>query len=166
MKFCRYIKKLQDDVKGKSTTDPKTDEEKLKAMGLKTTSNIQILIRDLYHPSFKSKIQLSWVSESSKKERVTAADSTEKTTSNKRPITFSSGNNEPPRGPKQRKTASGQKVYTPPSGKFSSRLNQHQQSNFKSNPNRNKFRRGGGGGGGGGGGRGRGAAGGGRNQRY
>ncbi|KAG5673699.1 hypothetical protein PVAND_003722 [Polypedilum vanderplanki] len=148
-----YIKKLQDDVKGKNTVDPKTDEEKLKVMGLKTTSNIQVLIRDLYHPSFKSKIVLSWINEKAKKEKTENVDngSSQKTTSNKRPITFSSGNNDS-RSPKQRKinNSSGPKVYTPPSGKFSSRLNQ-QRNNFKSNPNKNKFRRGGGGG---------------RNQRY
>lgn len=41
----------------------KTEENQIKVTALKTTSNISILIRDLFHspPSFKSKIQLSWV---------------------------------------------------------------------------------------------------------
>lgn len=129
-----YIKKLQDDVKGKTSDNPKTDEEKLKVMGLRTTSNIQILIRDLYHPSFKSKIHLSWLNQKPK-EKIDAPQKNSPA-SNKRQITFSGGNNEA-RGPKHRKTSAGQKVYTPPSGKFSSRINQQQR------PNRNNFRRGG-----------------------
>lgn len=62
-KNSRYIKKLQEAVKGKTTEELKTDENKIKVTALKTTSNISILIRDLFHspPSFKSVVHLSWI---------------------------------------------------------------------------------------------------------
>lgn len=58
-----YIKKLKDSltVKGKQVT-VETEENKLKFIALKTTTNINTLIRDLFHspPSFKSTVVLSW----------------------------------------------------------------------------------------------------------
>lgn len=58
----RYIKKLQESLKESEDANP--DETQIKVTALKTTSNISTLIRDLFHspPSFKSKIQLSWIS--------------------------------------------------------------------------------------------------------
>lgn len=63
MFLFRYIKKLDEAVKGKTAEELKTEENQLKLTALKTTSNISILIRDLFHspPSFKHDIQLSWV---------------------------------------------------------------------------------------------------------
>lgn len=60
---CRYIKSLQESIKGKQPEELKSDENKIKITALKTTSNISTLIRDLFHspPSFKSVVQLSWV---------------------------------------------------------------------------------------------------------
>lgn len=59
-----YIKKLQEAVKGKTPEELKTEENHIKVTALKTTSNINSLIRDLFHspPSFKTSISLSWVS--------------------------------------------------------------------------------------------------------
>lgn len=128
-----YVKKLQDEIKaGKVSKDPKTDEEKLKVIGLKTTSNIQTLIRELYHPSYKAFVKLSWVSGRTKTnfkfdKNEEEKEETEKTsTSTKRhaPITFSNGGNktDEARTPKHARYSS-QAVYSPPSGKFSSRFN-------------------------------------------
>ncbi|KAL1486266.1 hypothetical protein MTO96_031461, partial [Rhipicephalus appendiculatus] len=51
-----YIKKLRLALQGKKPSELKTEENKLKVAALKTTSNINALIRDLFHvpPSFKS----------------------------------------------------------------------------------------------------------------
>lgn len=61
--ICSYIKKLEEAVKGKSDEELKSEENQLKLTALRTTSNISILIRDLFHspPIFKHDINLSWV---------------------------------------------------------------------------------------------------------
>lgn len=148
-----YVKKLQEEIKaGKVSKEPKTDEDKLKVIGLMTTSNIQTLIRELYHPAYKVVVKLSWVPAKSKhaikidkKEEETEAAAVVSATGTKRhaPITFSNGNKTAESGgggsttPKHARYSS-QTVYTPPSGKFSSRFNSQRGGN-----------NGGGGGGGG-----------------
>ncbi|XP_065092825.1 apoptosis inhibitor 5 homolog isoform X2 [Ochlerotatus camptorhynchus] len=131
-----YIKKLQEAVKGKTVEEMKSEENQMKATALKTTSNISTLIRDLFHtpPSFKSVIHLSWLPPKSK-----GLDS--KTTAKRHAaITFEeNGKSNDTKGPKQSKGSSGtQKVYTPPSGKYSGKVQTYSNKN------------GGGGGGGGG----------------
>lgn len=162
------MKKLQEDIKGKKASDPKTEEEKLKIMGLKTTSNITTLIRDLFHspPSYKSTISLSWVTPKPRNTiKITPAVASEELpattpTGAKRhaPITFSNGKTEDTRGPKQAKSSNGngQQMYSPPGGKYSSKFgnnNTGRQGGNSGNRSRNgggnnKFRSGGGGGGG------------------
>jgi uncharacterized membrane protein YgcG len=159
---CSYIKKLQEDIKGsdKKPSEPKTEEEKLKIIGLKTTSNIQTLIRDLFHspPSFKSVVRLSWVTPKQRNAiKVAAAEKIDEALSSptpaKRhaPITFSNGKSEDTRGPKQAKSGNGQAMYSPPGGKFSSKFGSN-SGNRGGNRSRNgggnnRFRSGGGGGG-------------------
>lgn len=57
-----YIKKLREAISGKTEEELKSDENQLKVVALKTTNNINTLIKDLFHspPSFKSIIHLSW----------------------------------------------------------------------------------------------------------
>lgn len=57
-----YIKKLREAITGKSEEELKTEENQLKVVALKTTNNINTLIKDLFHspPSFKSAVELSW----------------------------------------------------------------------------------------------------------
>lgn len=157
-----YVKKLQEDVKGKKPDTPKTEEEKLKIIGLKTTSNIQTLIRDLFHspPSFKSIVRLSWVVPKARNAiKVALTETKEETvaapvagTKRHAPITFENGSKpEDTKGAKQAKSANGQSVYSPPSGKFSSKFNSGaKQGGFGANRSRNgggnnRFRSGGGG---------------------
>lgn len=163
-----YVKKLQEDIKSKNPSAPKTEEEKLKIMGLKTTSNIQSLIRDLFHspPSFKSVVKLSWVTPKARNAiKIAETETVEEkapVTGTKRhaPITFdTNGKSEDTKGPKQAKNGngSGQQMYSPPGGKFSSKFNgKRTGGNFGGNNrsrnggNNNRFRSGGGGGGRGG----------------
>lgn len=140
----------------------------MKVTALKTTSNISALIRDLFHspPSFKSVIRLSWVSPKSKNAIIvaTAAKITEDTktvpaTGIKRhaPITFSNGKTteDAPKSTKKAKNSNGnQDVYSPPSGKYSNKVQNYTagrtgNGNGNSNGNRsrnnnNRFRSGGG----------------------
>jgi len=157
-----YVKKLQEDIKSNKSSDPKTEEEKLKIMGLKTTSNIQMLIRDLFHspPSFKSVVRLSWVVPKARNTiKVTPqAASEEKPESappakRHAPITFSNGKAEDTRGPKQAKSSNVQQMYSPPGGKYSSKFGNNSGRTGGNSGNRsrngggnNKFRSGGGGG--------------------
>lgn len=162
-----YVKKLQENIKDKKASTPKTEEEKLKIMGLKTTSNIQSLIRDLFHspPSFKSIVKLSWVEPKSRNEiKIAPAVAVEEkapVTGAKRhaPITFeTNGKSEDTKGPKQAKngngSGSGQQMYSPPGGKFSSKFKAKRSGVGSVNRSRNgggnnRFRSGGGGGRGG-----------------
>ncbi|XP_058818213.1 apoptosis inhibitor 5 homolog isoform X2 [Topomyia yanbarensis] len=125
-----YIKKLQEAVKGKPTDEKNSDENQIRVTALKTTSNISTLIRDLFHtpPSFKSIIHLSWVALNTK---------TDGKSPNKRhaAITFGeNGKSNDSRGPKHSKSSSGtQKVYTPPSGKYSAKVQNYVPKNGGSN---------------------------------
>lgn len=121
-----YIKKLQEAVKGKTTDEMKSEENQIKVTALKTTSNISTLIRDLFHtpPSFKSVIHLSWVVQKTKGESKTP-------TKRHAAITFDeNGKSKDSKGPKQSRNSSGtQKVYTPPSGKYSAKVQNYTPKN-------------------------------------
>lgn len=172
------MKKLQEEIKAKKPTDPKTEEDKLKLIGLKTTSNIQTLIRDLFHspPSYKSVVQLSWVQPKGKhpiKAAVAAKNGDAKPevadapVKRHAPITFSNGKDEDTKPAKQAKRNSNNnsatQMYSPPGGKFSSKFGGNNSRGGErkfggGGGNRNKRPFGGGnrkqgGGGGGGGGR-------------
>ncbi|KAJ2950592.1 hypothetical protein O0L34_g8843 [Tuta absoluta] len=124
-----YIKKLKEVTQGKKSDD-KSEENKLKVAALNTTSNINTLIRDIFRtpPSFKSKVNLSFQTKKSEKEvkqAEQADDKDNKSPTNKRhrPITF--GNGEEKSSPEKRARSGDRnmKMYTPPSGKYSSRFN-------------------------------------------
>ncbi|CAB3228432.1 unnamed protein product [Arctia plantaginis] len=124
-----YIKKLKEVTQKGEDAD--SEENKLKVAALKTTSNINTLIRDLFRtpPSFKSKVQLSFQSKKSEREKEVKeqSDSEDKKQSpgqkRHRPITFD--NEHDKRSPEKRSRSGDRniKMYTPPSGKYSSRLN-------------------------------------------
>lgn len=59
-----YIKKLREAIHGKTEEDLNSEENQIKVIALKTTNNINTLIKDLFHtpPSYKSIIHLSWKS--------------------------------------------------------------------------------------------------------
>lgn len=120
-----YIKKLRLALQGKKTAELKTDENKLKVAALKTTSNINILIRDLFHvpPSFKSTITLSWKPAATNEKP--ASDSAQVPSTGakgeKRRITFPEDANKgtkrvPPTSKNERE------LYSPPSGKYSTKV--------------------------------------------
>lgn len=121
-----YIKKLQEAVKGKTAEEMRSEENQIKATALKTTSNISTLIRDLFHtpPSFKSVIHLSWVPLKTKGDAKTPPK-------RHAAITFEeNGKSTDSKGPKHSKSNSGtQKVYTPPSGKYSGKVQNYSPRN-------------------------------------
>ncbi|XP_034825061.1 apoptosis inhibitor 5 [Maniola hyperantus] len=125
-----YIKKLKEVTQSKKGEDANTEENKLKIVALKTTSNINTLIRDIFRtpPSFKSKVQLSFQSKKAEKETTQshASEDRDKESSGSkrhRPITFD--NRDQKESPEKRSRSGDRnlKMYTPPSGKYSSRLN-------------------------------------------
>lgn len=128
---------------------------------MKTTSNIQTLIRDLFHspPSFKSVVRLSWVTPKPKNTiKIAPAKDAEEEKAplpgakRHAPITFSNGSSEDTRPAKQAKGSNGQQMYSPPTGKFSSKFNSGKpRGGFGGNRSRNgggnnRFRSGNGGG--------------------
>jgi hypothetical protein len=131
-----YVKKLQDEIKGtKISKEPKTDEDKLKIIGLQTTSNINTLIRDLFNNSYKSVVRLSWIAPKSKtgvkvvKEKSAEAEEPAKGVKRHAPITFESDSkSDGQKAPKQARQQN-QHVYKPPSGKFSSKFNSQRGGN-------------------------------------
>lgn len=64
-----YIKKLQESIKGKTEAQLKEDENQIKVTALRITSNINVLIRDLFHnpPTYKAATRLSWVTDKVRK---------------------------------------------------------------------------------------------------
>lgn len=141
-----YMKKLKDSltVKGKQVT-AETEENKFKIIALKTTTNINTLIRDLFHspPTFKSTVVLSWrptsTSKSGGEKGVGVTKGKGITTSHANgsgdakapaPTTATPGNKRkpieaPPSDPSGDSTEKKKKVFdsntNKPSGKFSSR---------------------------------------------
>lgn len=115
-----YIKKLREAISGKTEDELKTDENKLKVIALKTTNNINTLIKDLFHspPSFKSIIHLSWktLAADKKSEKVTVGQKRHT------PITFGNDKSPVKRNKDDNNKGGKREIYTPPSGKFSSSI--------------------------------------------
>ncbi|XP_059480224.1 apoptosis inhibitor 5 [Neocloeon triangulifer] len=105
-----YMKKLKEMLSGKSQAQLKSEENAIKAVALKTTTNILALIKDLFHtpPIYKSNIILSWTSVAPKKD--------EGAFKRHAPITFD-GN-----GAKMPRKSDEQARYQPPGGKYSERI--------------------------------------------
>lgn len=57
-----YMKKLRESLQGKNAEELKSEENRIKVTALRTTSNINTLIRDLFRnpPSFKASVTLSF----------------------------------------------------------------------------------------------------------
>ena len=57
-----YIRKLREFLANKTAAELNAKENKLKATALKSVTNINSLIKDLFHspPSYKTKIIVSW----------------------------------------------------------------------------------------------------------
>ncbi|XP_047003170.1 apoptosis inhibitor 5 [Schistocerca americana] len=116
-----YIKKLREALQGKSPEDLRSEENKIKVVALKTTSNINTLIKDLFHspPSYKSDIILSWKPTNSS----AAKESTSPGQKRHTPITFTSGDSSASKQPKTDK--SPRELYQPPSGKYSNKVSSY-----------------------------------------
>ncbi|KAK6626015.1 hypothetical protein RUM43_006319 [Polyplax serrata] len=117
-----YIKKLRETLSGKTTEELKSEDNRLKVVALKTTSNINVLIKDLFHspPSFKSVISLSWKPVGG--DNRSAKTNNEPTIGSKRhtPITFGENKSSPPKHKKGLKES--KELYIPPSGKYSNKV--------------------------------------------
>ena len=57
-----YIKTLKEVLANKSNLELQKPENQLKSQALRCTTNIQALIRDLFHtpPIYKAKVVISW----------------------------------------------------------------------------------------------------------
>lgn len=121
-----YIKKLREALQGKTGDELKTDENKIKVVALKTTSNINTLIKDLFHtpPSYKSTISLSWKPTSLStlnKEVIKDGVAGQKRHT---PITFGESGSAQKQSRTENKGGS-RELYTPPSGKYSNKVSSY-----------------------------------------
>lgn len=126
-----YIRKLREFLANKSAAELNTKENKLKATALKSVTNINSLIKDLFHspPSYKTKIIVSWrpqLEEKAgiKRKSITFDDRTEKKT----PEGASSLKKKYVKTPVR--TVGNKGVYQPPQGKYSTGLGLEANSKF------------------------------------
>jgi len=116
-----YIKSLRQGLQGKSEAALKQEENQNKTFALKTTNNINSLIKDLFYnpPAYKAIVSLSFKVPPPVKRPEPAAPAKR---SNFTPVTFGGGAND---GPAVKKSAKDdRKMYAPPSGKFSEKAGQ------------------------------------------
>ncbi|XP_063417176.1 apoptosis inhibitor 5-like [Mytilus trossulus] len=108
-----YIKQLRQALQGKAGEALKTDENKIKVVALKITSNINSLIKDLFHnpPSYKTPIIPSWKPLVKKAPEPKAAE-----TGQKRSTSLDSNGSSAKKYSRKDVT-----LYSPPGGKFSER---------------------------------------------
>ncbi|XP_077994223.1 apoptosis inhibitor 5-like [Glandiceps talaboti] len=111
-----YMKQLRLAVQGKKGEELKSEENKIKVVALKITSNINTLIKDLFHnpPSYKSMITLSW-----KPIQKQPTESTAQKRPGITPITFDESS--APKKSTPGKQRGPRQMYQPPSGKFSTK---------------------------------------------
>jgi len=116
-----YIKSLRQALQGKSEAALKLDENQIKTLALKTTNNINSLIKDLFYnpPAYKAIVSLSFKVTTHVKPTESAAPAKR---SNYTPVTFGGGANDEPAAKKVSKD--DRKMYAPPSGKFSVKAGQ------------------------------------------
>lgn len=117
-----YIKTLRTALQGKNDAALKADENRIRALALKTTSNINALIKDLFYnpPAYKASITLSFKSSTG----VAAKAANEPSAGAVKrpgftPVTF--GGDEPT---SKKAAKDDKKVYAPPGGKFSAKVAQ------------------------------------------
>ncbi|XP_045622396.1 apoptosis inhibitor 5 [Procambarus clarkii] len=115
-----YQKRLREAIANKTGEELKTEENKIKLIALKTTANINILIKDLFHqpPSYKACIALSWKPASTAGKPMTNGAEKRHT-----PITFDSNS---PKSHKEERP-----IYAPPRDKYSQRAGQYSGTNFR-----------------------------------
>lgn len=127
-----YIKKLREAISGKSEEELNSEENQLKVVALKTTNNINTLIKDLFHspPSFKSVIHLSWKTSMNDKKSEKNSSSQKRHT----PITFGNDSSTSKRNKDEK--SNKREIYTPPSGKYSSNISSNYGSRGRFRGNR------------------------------
>lgn len=113
------------DAAKKAKESMQSEENKERLIGLKSSNNIQAIIRDLFHtpPSFKASVSLSWKPATKPGAKVSVSDTTTKAKEAKSETENGAG--APKRKAVEAPAASVAKkereVYAPPTGKFTSR---------------------------------------------
>jgi len=128
-----YIKQLRAALQGKTGDALKEDDSKKMVIALKITSNINLLIKDLFHnpPSYKQVIGLSW--KPIQKATSPTAVSPGNKRSNINPISFDKGGDPKKARSKSSDSSTGsgkmysdRQMYSPPSGKWSDKAGEYQ----------------------------------------
>ncbi|RWS27510.1 apoptosis inhibitor 5-like protein [Leptotrombidium deliense] len=125
-----YIKKLKESLTTVKTEERKSEEHRLKCAALRTTSNINLLIKDLFKnpPASKVVVNLSWKPVKKMTPHLPQTFSTPVTKTTQAPTATADTENSgtkrkavtAPEGSKPKKEF--RQFYAPPSGKFSSNI--------------------------------------------
>lgn len=125
-----YIKQLRQDLQGKTGDALKTDENKFKVVALKVTSNINGLIKDLFHnpPAYKCVVNLSWkpIARSPSDAKGKSVSTTQTTQKRFTPVTYEANGSSHPK-------KAARELYSPPGGKYSEKA-----GNFTENRGRGR----------------------------
>lgn len=126
-----YTKKLKESLSGLKKAALQEEENLIKAVALKSTTNINTIIKDLFHipPSFKTSVALSWTKPASKTP-VKLGVSITPSVAAKEPAATPDAENgaavvgkrkaiEAPEGSAPKVDKKERQIYAPPSGKFS-----------------------------------------------
>jgi len=126
-----YIKQLRVALQGKAGADLEETDNKIKCLALKTTSNINTLIRDFFHnpPSYKSVITPSWKSPS---QAINETVEEKRKRAGITPITFEGST---------AKKKSPAEVYMPPSRRNGQSWSKSESGGFESNTFRGGYGR-------------------------
>lgn len=127
-----YIRKLREFLAGKSAAELNTTENKLKSTALKSVTNINSLIKDLFHspPSYKTKIIVSWRPQLEEKSGIKRKSITfdVNTARKQSPVGQPSAKKKYVKTPI--KVVGNKGVYQPPQGKYSSGLGMEARLKF------------------------------------
>lgn len=128
-----YAKKLREILKGVENDKVKLAENKLKFDALKTMANLNTLVKEFFHnpPSFKSSITLSYKPLKDQQKSAPEENGSSGAGGKRRaPISFGNGENDVS-SVKSRSVDSvkNRPIYTPPSGKFSTKISYPQKAN-------------------------------------
>lgn len=138
-----YIKQLRATLQGKSGDLLKTEQNKIQVVALKITNNINVLIKDLFHnpPAYKANVSLSFRPVAAAKAAgPEAAAGAGQKRAGITPISLDGL----PASKKPVDQSGGQKLYSPPQGKFSDQAGKFSQGRgrggFRGNRGRGGYR--------------------------
>lgn len=124
-----YIKELRNSISNTSITAKENEENKIRRVALRVTTNIDLLIKDFFHnpPSYKSVITLSWKLDNQIQKGNNEQAAAVPGNNAKRSLSVSNVETANESDMNKKKPERG--IYQPPSGKYSTQKSQNNANN-------------------------------------